>query len=296
MRWAINFTSYGPVPGGAGIRAFEIAKQLVQRHDVELLVARDTDPGLIVPGARVTRLPVRATAPRRRWLMLRPRVAADVFLTDHYPALADVRTILTLHDRGGPLWRRALIRRHARRAHAVVAVSHTVAQAWALDALVVPNGVAAPTMVRARPRGKHLLVCDPGLPHKDAATARAAACQLGMELREVGRGVRWLPQEQLYAELAQASVVLCPAREEGFGLVGLEALATGAAVVASDIPAHREVLGDAAWFAKPGDVADWKKMIQAARANEPARRANAQHQALKYSWQAAASKLEQNAI
>ena len=38
---------------------------------------------------------------------------------------------------------------------------------------------------------------------------------------------------------------------EGFGLTPLEALACGARVIASDIPAHREVLGAAARFVEP---------------------------------------------
>jgi glycosyltransferase involved in cell wall biosynthesis len=35
---------------------------------------------------------------------------------------------------------------------------------------------------------------------------------------------------------------------EGFGLQGLEALASGATVLASPIPAHHEILGDAAAY------------------------------------------------
>ena len=43
---------------------------------------------------------------------------------------------------------------------------------------------------------------------------------------------------------------------EGFGLPILEAFSAGAAVVASDIPVHREVAGDAALFAKPKSPRD----------------------------------------
>lgn len=45
--------------------------------------------------------------------------------------------------------------------------------------------------------------------------------------------------------LSVADVVVHPSEAEGFGLPPLEALACGARVLASDIPAHREVLGDA---------------------------------------------------
>ena len=48
---------------------------------------------------------------------------------------------------------------------------------------------------------------------------------------------------------AGARLVLVPSRCEGFGLPALEAAACGGPVLASDIPPHREVLGNAAAFA-----------------------------------------------
>ena len=57
------------------------------------------------------------------------------------------------------------------------------------------------------------------------------------------------------AELAwlyrNAAAVIVPSRHEGFGLPVVEALSLGAPVVASDIPALREVGGRAARFAPP---------------------------------------------
>lgn len=50
--------------------------------------------------------------------------------------------------------------------------------------------------------------------------------------------------EELKASLlAHADCLLAPSLLEGFGLVPLEALVVGTPVVASDVPAHREVLG-----------------------------------------------------
>ena len=62
----------------------------------------------------------------------------------------------------------------------------------------------------------------------------------------------------------RASAVLVPSDAEGFGLPVIEALACGALVVASDIPVLREVGGDAAVYAPPGDVAAWSSAVDAA--------------------------------
>src|SRR5262245_38414155 len=48
-----------------------------------------------------------------------------------------------------------------------------------------------------------------------------------------------------------ADAVACPSVSEGFDLSGVEALRCGGAVVASDIPVHREILGDAAIYFDP---------------------------------------------
>jgi glycosyltransferase involved in cell wall biosynthesis len=67
------------------------------------------------------------------------------------------------------------------------------------------------------------------------------------------------------AELAEAyrraSLVVVPSDAEGFGLPVAEALACGAIVLASDIPALRESGGPAAVFAPVGDVPAWADTI-----------------------------------
>jgi glycosyltransferase involved in cell wall biosynthesis len=62
---------------------------------------------------------------------------------------------------------------------------------------------------------------------------------------------------QLAALYRRAAVVVLPSDREGFGLPIVEAMACGTPVIASDIPALREVGGTAALYAPPGDVGRW---------------------------------------
>ena len=73
-----------------------------------------------------------------------------------------------------------------------------------------------------------------------------------------------LTDAQVLEAYRRATVVVCPSRFEGFGLTGVEALATGAPVVASDIAPHREFLGDAVRYAPVGDVGALAQAIAAA--------------------------------
>lgn len=60
-----------------------------------------------------------------------------------------------------------------------------------------------------------------------------------------------------YSDLAMlygnSECVVCPSKYEGFGITLLEALSAGRPLIASDIPPHREVAGDAALYFDPGD-------------------------------------------
>src|SRR5215213_10480130 len=54
---------------------------------------------------------------------------------------------------------------------------------------------------------------------------------------------------------SSATAVVYASWYEGFGLPVLEGLASGVPVIASDVPAHREVAGEQARFVPPGDAA-----------------------------------------
>ena len=70
-----------------------------------------------------------------------------------------------------------------------------------------------------------------------------------------------LTRVELAEVYRRATVVLMPSEAEGFGLPVIEALACGAAVVASDIPALREAGGPAAAFVPVGDVGAWSHLV-----------------------------------
>jgi glycosyltransferase involved in cell wall biosynthesis len=65
----------------------------------------------------------------------------------------------------------------------------------------------------------------------------------------------YLPEPDLARVVAGAAALVVPSWYEGFGLPALEALACGTPVVASDLPALGEVLGDQADLVAPGDPA-----------------------------------------
>ncbi len=60
-----------------------------------------------------------------------------------------------------------------------------------------------------------------------------------------------VPIESLRLLYQGAACVVCPSVKEGFDLSGIEAMACGGKVVASDIPVHREIYGQGALYFDP---------------------------------------------
>ena len=83
----------------------------------------------------------------------------------------------------------------------------------------------------------------------DAEVARG----LGDRVRLLGP----VHREQLFPLFAGADLYAFPSRHEGFGIPVLEAMAQETPVLCSDIPALREVAGDAARFVASDDVDAW---------------------------------------
>lgn len=68
---------------------------------------------------------------------------------------------------------------------------------------------------------------------------------------------RGLSSPALRRLIAHAKALLMPSFAEGFGLPIIEALTVGTPVIASDLPAHREIAGNLAVYRDPTDRAGW---------------------------------------
>lgn len=92
-----------------------------------------------------------------------------------------------------------------------------------------------------------------------------------------------LNAQLIAAAYRRVSVVLQPSESEGFGLPVIEALACGTPVVASDIPALREVGGDAVTFCPVADINSWTNSVRRIITARPDR-STLTAQAAKFSW------------
>lgn len=220
--------------------------------------------------------------------------------------------VLTLHDvsfdarpqdftRYERLWQRlARPESLARRATRVVAVSEATRDAalarWRLpDERVVvvrpgvgPIGRAAGGVPPVSAR--YLLFVGALEPRKApevlaSAYLAARADGLEAELVVVGEGrergvlaaagatmLGRVDDHELATLYAGALALVLPSRLEGFGLPPLEALTYGTPSVVSEVPAVREMLGDAALFVAPGDVAALARAMREIAVDEALRK------------------------
>jgi glycosyltransferase involved in cell wall biosynthesis len=153
----------------------------------------------------------------------------------------------------------------------------------------VPNGVDMAELDASQPRGDAILCVGRLVPYKgvdvlvraardvhDATGAPILVAGSGPEerrLRDLAERLRApvdflgrVPRGDLLRLYAQARVCVLPSvnEQEAFGIVLLEAMASGAPVVASDLPGVREVASLAGLTARAGDPADLaEKLVDA---------------------------------
>ena len=106
----------------------------------------------------------------------------------------------------------------------------------------------------------------------------------------------FVPDEDLPALYALASLLVFPSLYEGFGLPIAEAMACGTSIVTSNASSLPEVAGDAALYFDPRDVDAMADAMRRALTDDTLRavlRAKGFAQAKKFSWDRAAGELQQ---
>lgn len=215
---------------------------------------------------------------------------------------------------------RLLARPVVRRLGATTAVSPAAAKLarkyLKVDPSIVHNGVDAEAFAKAEPdpwmRSLGRTVLFVGRPEKRKGfdTALAAFMTEGARRDDVhfvcvpagpdtfgplpgrlrGRvhGLGPVPRQRLLSLFRAADVLLVPSTGgESFGLVVVEGLAAGAAVLAGDIPGYRYAAGDAAVYATPGELGEWRALLARALDDEEWRAdlaARGPGRAARYDW------------
>ncbi len=272
----------------------ELLRALAARIDAELIVALQVDAvGEAPADVTLVRRP-NSFGACRALAGLRSIGPADVVhgLDVDLPLRPGAPTVATVHDLAVfdvpwtySRWRatgeRLVVRQAIRRADVLIAVSAFTAERvharFGRESIVVPEAAspdlappapAAIDEVRRRYRLPHRFVLHVGTiePRKGLAMLGAACSHLDVPLVLAGALsspgaappnamlLGYVPREDVAPLYGASTVVAAPSVYEGFGLPPLEAMACGAAVVATRVASLPEVLGDGAELVPASDL------------------------------------------
>lgn len=218
-------------------------------------------------------------------------------------------------------WAYRWITQHAvRQADAILVPSHAVQQEVErefgsdLSISVTPEGVNAHFLRAELPRRvktdrPEILYVGSLYPHKNlkvvlralralpefrlvVASARSVfTADFEAEAQRIGVGhqveiLGYVSDADLISRAARTLALIQPSTSEGFGLTGLEGLAMGMPVVASDLPVFQEVYGDHARYFPSHDANQLVQILQSLQENFPAQsvRKAGQDHARQFTW------------
>jgi len=271
MRVAVLTTSYPRHPGDAAGRFVADAVEHVHRRgvDVEVVGPEQFSGFGLTYGHGVV-----GNLRRRPWLALfvpallasfvraARRVDADVLHAHWLPAgWVAGRTgkpyVVQVWGTDVELARRAplLARGVLRGARLVIAASSALAESahelGATAVRVIPSGVDLPADVGDEARPSEVLYA--GRLSAEKGVLELVEAAAGMKLVVAGDGplrsrvpgaLGSVPHDELQRRYAQAAVVACPSRREGFGVACLEAMAHARPVVATSVGGLRDLVVD----------------------------------------------------
>jgi glycosyltransferase involved in cell wall biosynthesis len=139
-------------------------------------------------------------------------------------------------------------------------------------------------------RDLKLVIIGDELSRYPAVRRTVAATRIAASVRFLG----FVPVETLRVFYQAASVFVFPSLSEGFGLAPLEAMACGTPVIASDLPALVEAVGDAAELVSPENVFDIARGLRSLLLDTDLRRRRSEAgrtQAAQFDWNDTARKV-----
>ena len=152
------------------------------------------------------------------------------------------------------------------------------------------DAVRAVGAMRARGHDVQLVLA--GRPGGTRARTRTVAARLGLGPDDAVVLAGYVSDTELNALYSGAVALLYPSLYEGFGIPPLEAMACGTPVIATAVPALREVLGEAATFVPfrdPRAIAEAAAAMLSAGGRREEFRGRGFERARRYSWHTAAA-------